>query len=248
MATFILVHGAWLDASCWNPVATLLRAAGHMVRTPDLPGHGTDQTELAGQTLDAYAERVLRDIDASDDTANDTANNRVMLVGHSMAGIVISTVAEARPSRIRRLVYVAAYLLGDGDTIQAQHDPDSRIPSAMRPSADWSTVAIDSAMMPDVFFHDVPPDVAATLIAGSRAEATAPFASAVHVSAERWGSVPRAYITTRYDRAVSSALQDAFLAARPCAPVIAMDTGHAPFAAAPAALAEHLMAMAALDG
>lgn len=236
MSTIILVHGAWLDASCWAPVAASLRARGHTVLTPDLPGHGADATPLAGQTLDAYIERVLRDVDA--------AAEPVVLVGHSMGGIVVSTVAERRPERIRRLVYVAAYLLGDGETIQAQQDPASRVPAGMRPAADWSTVAIDAAQLPEVFFHDVPAEVAAPLVAGSRPEATAPFGTPVHVTPERWGRVPRAYVTTRQDRAVSPALQDAFLAARPCAPVIAMDTGHAPFAAQPEALAAHLAALA----
>lgn len=241
MSTIILVHGAWLDASCWTPVAARLRAAGHDVVVPDLPGHGRDDTPLAGRTLQAYADRVLREVDA----AWEATRAPVVLVGHSMAGIVISAVAEQRPSRIRRLVYVAAYLLGDGETIQGQQDPASRVPAAMRPSADWSTVAIDAALLPEIFFHDVAAADAAPLVAGSAPEATAPFGTPVQVTAAGWGSVPRAYITTRQDRVLTPALQDGFLAARPCAPVIAMECGHAPFAAQPAELAEHLAMLAA---
>ena len=88
MATYILVHGAWLDRRCWDLVTTALRAAGHTVVAPDLPGHGDDVTPLAGQTLDAYATRITAEVDA--------ATQPVILVGHSMGGIVISTVAERR--------------------------------------------------------------------------------------------------------------------------------------------------------
>jgi len=237
MSTFILVHGAWLDASCWTPVAERLRTAGHRVVAPDLPGHGADNTPLAGQTLDGYVERVLRDVER--------AGEPVILVGHSMAGVVISAVAERAPERVRHLVYVAAYLLGDGESIREQQDPESRVPAAMRPAADWSTVSLDPVQLPALFFHDVAPEVAAPWVAASSAEATAPLGTPVHVTEGRWGRVPRAYVHTRHDRAVTASLQERFLAARPCHPVWVMETGHAPFAAAPAILASHLTALAA---
>ncbi len=109
MATYILVHGAWLDQHCWDLVTPALRMAGHTVVAPDLPGHGSDSTPLAGQTLDAYAERILTEVDA--------AVQPVILVGHSMGGIVISTVAERRPAKVARLVYLAAYFLKSGETM-----------------------------------------------------------------------------------------------------------------------------------
>ena len=44
MATFVLVHGAWHGAWCWDKVVPLLEAKGHTVVAPDLPGHGDDET------------------------------------------------------------------------------------------------------------------------------------------------------------------------------------------------------------
>lgn len=237
MSHFILVHGAWLDAACWHPVVQRLQQAGHTVDAPDLPGHGRDQTPLAGRTLEAYVARIVRDVDA--------APGPVVLVGHSMGGIVISHVAEQRPERIARLVYLAAYLLGNGETIKEQQDPDSQVPPAMRPAQDWSTIALDATLLPGVFFHDVPGDVAAPLIAASAPEATAPLGTPLAVTDDRWGRVPRAYITTRADRALTPALQDRFLALRPCAPVVALESGHTPFASRPDELSAHLLAIAA---
>jgi pimeloyl-ACP methyl ester carboxylesterase len=236
MAHFVLVHGAWLDARCWAPVIPALTAAGHTVSAPDLPGHGADSTPLAGQTLDAHAARVLREVDA--------APAPVVLVGHSMGGIVISTVAERRPEKVARLVYLAAYLLENGGSIQATQDPDSQVPAAMRPAADWSTVALDPALFPGVFFHDAQPGLADYALVDPRPEGSSAFGTPLALTAANFGRVKRSYIRTARDRAVTPTLQDRMLAALPCDPVVTLDTGHAPFFAAPAALATQLLALA----
>ncbi len=63
MSTFVLIHGAWHGAWCWDKVARLLTQHGHKVHAFDLPGHGHDTTPVAQVTLEAYAERVLDVID-----------------------------------------------------------------------------------------------------------------------------------------------------------------------------------------
>jgi pimeloyl-ACP methyl ester carboxylesterase len=227
MATFILVHGAWLDASGWSEVATRLRAAGHTVVAADLPGHGADPTPLAGQTLEAYVSSVLHAVDA--------ATEPVTLVGHSLGGITISTVAERRPAAVHKLVYMAAYLLRDGESVQqiSATDSDSHVPAAMRPSADWSSVAIDPAMAADIFCNGCTAEIATGVVTGMRAEATAPFGTPLHLTEANFGRVARAYISTRQDHAVSTSLQDRMLAALPCTPILSIDTGHLPFLAEP---------------
>ena len=87
----------------------LLRGAGHRVDAPDLAGLGTDRTSLADITLATWRDQIAALVDA--------ALEPVVLVGHSRGGIVISEVAEARPDKIARLVYLAAFLLGDGESI-----------------------------------------------------------------------------------------------------------------------------------
>lgn len=235
MATYILVHGAWLDRRCWDLVTPALRAAGHTAIASDLPGHGDDTTPLEGQTLDAYATRILAEVDA--------AAQPVILVGHSMGGIVISTVAERRPAKVARLVYLAAYLLKNGETIQGTQDPDSKVGPAMRPAADWSTVALDPALMPDIFFHDAPAGLTLAAVKGSKPEATAAFGTPLALTDANWGRVPRAYIRTTLDRAVSVSLQKAMLATTACSPVLELATGHAPFFASPDQLSRQLLTL-----
>jgi pimeloyl-ACP methyl ester carboxylesterase len=87
---FILVHGSWHDGWCWDGVATLLRGSGHVVHAPDLVGLDDDGTDLAGVTLTTWRDQIVALVDA--------AAEPVVLVGHSRGGIVISAVAEARPT------------------------------------------------------------------------------------------------------------------------------------------------------
>ncbi len=77
MSRFVLVHGAWHGAWCWNKVVPLLEAKGHSVDAIDLPGHGSDVTPIAEVTLERYAERVGRALRAEPEPA--------VLVGHSAA-------------------------------------------------------------------------------------------------------------------------------------------------------------------
>src|SRR5687767_10121804 len=105
MGSFLLVHGAWHGAWCWYKVAALLRARGHEVRAIDLPSHGIDARAPGSVTLEDYVDAAHTALDGM---------SRPVVVGHSMGGIVLSALAEKHPERIGSLVYVAAFLLGDG--------------------------------------------------------------------------------------------------------------------------------------
>src|SRR5258708_7694242 len=118
MAIFILVHGSWHGGWCWDGVAALLRGSGPVVPAPPLPGPGDDETDLAAIPLANWRDQIVALVAA--------AREPVVLVGHSRGGIVISEVAEARPARIARLVYVAAFLLRDGESISRIMRADGR--------------------------------------------------------------------------------------------------------------------------
>ena len=110
-STYVLIHGAWHDASCWDKTVHLLKNAGHTAIAPDLPGHGRLRTEGARVNLSDYVEAVVHLIK--------TQSSPVKLVGHSMAGMIISAVAERLPEKIDTLIYVAAYLPSNGDSLMS---------------------------------------------------------------------------------------------------------------------------------
>jgi pimeloyl-ACP methyl ester carboxylesterase len=114
--TFVLVHGAFQDASGWDAVVPALEAAGHTAVTVALAGRGDDTTPLGELTLANYRDAVVEVIEQQE--------TPVILVGHSFGGIVISSVAEAVPDQIETAVYLAAYLPQNGDSLAslAQND------------------------------------------------------------------------------------------------------------------------------
>lgn len=99
---FVLVHGSGGGAWSWDPVAPILERAGHEVLAPTLPGMDHPRTTLADHVravVDLLEERDLRD---------------VVLVGHSYGGMPITGAAEHVPARLRRLVYLDAFVPEDG--------------------------------------------------------------------------------------------------------------------------------------
>lgn len=232
--TYVLVHGAFADSSAWDKVVPLLEKDGSEVIALDLPGHGKDTTPVAGATLQSYTDAVVKAIDG--------ASRPVILVGHSMGGAVVSQAAEQRPERVKKLVYLTAFLIDDGQVLQQvlAGDADAKLGEYLVPSSDGSTLSFKEGWVEGAFCQDCSAEDAAAIKAGFHPEPAAPFATPIHVTKEKWGSVPRAYIEARQDRAISPATQESFFAAFPCEPVIPIETGHCPFLTKPVELAEAL--------
>lgn len=110
MSTFLLVHGAWHSGRAWERVTPLLESAGHRVLAPSLTGYGDKAHLLSPEVgLDTHVDDIVTLIEEQDLTD-------VILVGHSYAGLVISSVANQVPDRIAQLVYLDAMVPKDGET------------------------------------------------------------------------------------------------------------------------------------
>src|ERR1700761_5888630 len=111
MTTFLLVHGAWGGAWCWDPVIPRLTAAGHVVHAPDLTGLGARaHLRALSINLSTHVQDVLAVLDAH-------RLSDVVLVGHSYGGMVVTGVATQAASRIADLVYLDAFLPQDGQAL-----------------------------------------------------------------------------------------------------------------------------------
>ncbi len=227
MATYVLIHGAWFGAWCWNTTKVLLEQAGHQVIAIDLPGHGDDHTPVVEITLDTLVDRVGQTLTAQSEP--------VILVGHSMGGIVLSQTAEKYPDKIERLIYVAAYLLQDGESLfqVSTGDADSKIGPYLLLDAENGQIGIRPEALKEIFLHDCLPEVIAEAEAHLRPDLIGPQTTPLHLSPQNFGRVPRTYITTTYDRVISPNLQKQMFTALPCDCLLEIETGHSPFAAAP---------------
>jgi pimeloyl-ACP methyl ester carboxylesterase len=232
----ILIPGAWHGAWCWERVAPLLERQGCAVLTPDLPSHSP-----TGQaTLETWAHSVA-ELAAS-------RPGRVMLVGHSRGGAVISQAAEYVVDRVAALVYVSGMLLVHGESVLgfgADKGMSTALAAAIVPDADGNTLRVRTDSLKAAFYNTTAQpwiDRAASMV---HEEPTAPNATALQLTDERFGRVPRYYVECLQDQILPPSLQRYMYERVPCRRVIALDTDHSPFYSAPDELAGALLSIAA---
>jgi pimeloyl-ACP methyl ester carboxylesterase len=235
MARILLVHGAFGRAAVWDRVAPGLRAAGHDVETLDLPGQGEDDTPVAEVTLDRYARRVCEVL---------AQGPPAVLVGHSMGGMVITQAAADCPRHVDRLVYVAAFLPADGESlIDLTHRPEGA------GDAVQANLVVEGdppvAWMPDDasregLMHCCDDEAAAWGISLRGVQPVAPFMHPVRVGGPEFDSLRRAYVMCLQDRAIKPPLQRLMLERAGCDPVLEIDTDHSVWASRPDELVDAL--------
>ncbi len=237
MATFVLVHGAWGAAWCWQRLVPLLEAGGHDVDPVDLPGRGSNPAPPAEMTLEANARHVADRVRA--------AGEPVVLVGHSMGGMAVTQAAELVPERIATLVYLTAFLPADGQSLSqlAEGDPEALIPPNIVVDETSGLCTLAEEVRREALFGECAPEDAEQAAAQLVPESVAAIVAPVSITEERAGSVRRVYVECLRDRAISIERQRAMVAARPCERVLSLDTDHMPTLSATEPLAAHLLSL-----
>jgi pimeloyl-ACP methyl ester carboxylesterase len=234
MPPFLLIHGAWHGAWCWDRLIPALAARGRKAVAIDLPGGGDDATPLAQVTLGLYVQRVVEALEALGEPA--------ILLGHSMGGISITAAAERASERIAKLVYLCAFLPLDGESLlglTALNDPASVVMETNYSSDGLSVTVADASIKP-VFYADCSDADVAFAKARLKPLAVQPASAPIHTTLARFGRVPRVYIECTEDQAIPIARQRAMAAASPPIEVHTLNTSHSPFFSAPDALADIL--------
>jgi pimeloyl-ACP methyl ester carboxylesterase len=224
MTNFVLVHGGSHGAWCWDRLVPHLRADPrvNLVLAVDLPGHGARRNAkpLAAITLADYVDGVVGEIESRD-------LRKVVLVGHSLAGITIPRAAARVPDRIQRLIYLSTSNPVAGQSIAdlMQHplSPLSR--------------GVDFRNM---FCNDLDDEATAWLQSRLEPEPPGPIAESVPPVTLPPG-LKSTYILLERDEALPPAFQrEQALNAR-ADEVVLFNAGHSAFVSRPQALAELLL-------
>jgi pimeloyl-ACP methyl ester carboxylesterase len=124
-ATVVIVHCAWWGPYLWQTVRRHLQAAGHEVLTPTLTGL-SQRSHLVGLgssdkeiDLDLHIQDILAVLEWED-------LQEVRLVGHSYSGMVTTAVADRVPERIVEVIYMDAFVPGDGQCMLDLLPPPAR--------------------------------------------------------------------------------------------------------------------------
>jgi pimeloyl-ACP methyl ester carboxylesterase len=230
MSAYLLIHGAWHGAWCWDALAAGLRGAGHEVRAIDLPGMGDDPTPLKEVTMQAWTGRVVKEL-------ADFATPAI-LVGHSMGGMVITAAADAAPGRVSRLVYVCAFLPQDGESLLSLATRPEGATSLLQqtPSADGVSVSVTPENARLAFYGECSAADAARAASRLTAQPLQPVLAPLRLRNAQTARLPRVYVECTQDRAIPIELQR-FMAARAAgARLESLPADHSPFLSMPARL------------
>ena len=233
--TYVLVHGAWQAPYVWDSVQADLSKSGNKVIVVELPGHGSDTTPPHQLSLDVYRDKVIDAISKAD--------SNVILVGHSMGGMVITQVAEKIPSKIRKLVYIGAFLPSSGQALTdlSFSDPGSKLGPLLIPSADQLTLDVKRDSLTYLFIDDGSEAAKQQVLNNYRAEPAIPFTGKVTLTRENFGAVEKVYIKTLRDKVISPGLQDRMIAGAGIKTVYSLNTSHSPFLSQPHELSDLLL-------
>lgn len=221
-------------------LAADLRERGCHVTCPDLPGHGKDSLSLPKITLRKYVAALVELLQASPEP--------VILLGHSMAGMVISEAACLVPEKIHALVYLCAYLPRNGEslfdliTINRSHEPFIPIEMAMNLSADKRVCDIDEEQIIPLFYSNVPQQLANELKQQFGSQATLPLSAAVKMEQDVFSNMATCYIICTRDRVIPLHHQRRMLSRQSCTTLLQMEADHSPFYSSPKVLADILWA------
>lgn len=236
MKNYLLIHGAWGAAWEFDKVAELLSNEGHNVIALDLPGHGENKANIADITMKAYVQTVVNAINNIDE--------KVILVGHSLAGAVISQVAEIIPKKIEKLIYVAAMLLKNGDSPLSvmQKDPDGELLPKAIFSEDGTYVTLSQETVRNILLNDVDDEAYLDSIVPKLLikQATEPFIAEAQLSEDKFGSVAKYYIKASIDKVISPSAQDKMLTNWPVDKVFTLKSGHFPLTSIPEELVKKI--------
>ncbi|EHQ26118.1 alpha/beta fold hydrolase [Mucilaginibacter paludis] len=228
-SNIVIVHGSWSSAGDWGTVAAQLKTDGNDVTVVNLPGHGADETPINQINLQGYVDAVKKAIGSQKD---------VILVGHSFGGIVISEVAEQIPSQIKKLIYVAAYIPKNGQSLLdvANTDANSDVPKYLQIEKEKGIAGIAANGIASTFVPDAPQAVQAYVVAHFKAEPLAPLAAPVTLTAANFGSVNKVFVHTFNDKVNSYSLQQRMVKDAGITRFYGLPSSHTPFVSMPAVL------------
>jgi pimeloyl-ACP methyl ester carboxylesterase len=233
--SIVLVHGAWHGAWCWRRVLPLLWDAGLASHAVTLTGVG-ERAHLMGPEIDLHThiQDVVGLIEAEE-------LERVVLVGHSYGGMVITGVADrlqrTHPGQLAHLVYLDAVVPEPGESWSSRHTPETQ------------QARLDAAAASGGLSFP-PPDAAVFGLEGAdrdwvnRRQTPQPFAvyqQPLHFDAARLAALPRTFIDCTAPALPTIAASRVRVRQEPGWRVNEMKTGHDPMVSEPQALVELLL-------
>jgi len=232
MSDFVLVHGAWHGAWCWQRIVAPLWAAGHRAFAVTLTGSGERAHLLAPTiTLQTHIADVANLIEAEE-------LHDAILVGHSYAGVLITGVADRLAHRLAHLVYVDAVVPQPGESWSSSHSDETR---AQRRKAIAETGTIPA---PDPAVFGLVDADRAWVARHQTPHPGGVYDEALYFDATRLAALPKTFIDCTDPALATIAVSRSRVRSEPGWRVVEIATGHDAMVSAPGLLLEQLLQLA----
>lgn len=213
---FVLVHGSCHGAWCWYKLKPLLESSGHRVTAVDLSACGINTKNIRDlHTLEDYSLPLMELIDKI------PPHEKVVLVGHSYGGLSLGLAMEHYPDKISVAVFMAAFM------------PDSDHPPFYAVQKCLERYKMEFMLDTEFLSYGTPEDPGTSILFGPQfisfkmyqncSAADLALAQmlirpgslflqdsekAKKFTAERFGSVKRAYLVCNEDKAIPLEFQE----------------------------------------
>lgn len=223
----ICLHGAWHGAWCWKYLTPLLEASNIQVIAPDLPGHAGDFSQMSMQN---YLQAVEALVCAQPEP--------VTLLGHSLAGLIITHVANRYPEKVKQLIYLAAFIPENNqclmDCVQA-HNMPKNLAIELIESTQGKIMRLRPQYAKASFYAACSAEDIEYAFAHVCDQAMDTFTTPIYYDLNRIATIPKAYVLCTEDVAISAAIQQA-MAGCVDAQIYKLKADHSPFFSKPTEL------------
>jgi len=233
---FVLIHGGFHGAWCWEKLIPELERLGHTAVAIDLPGHGERATESINPCLVDYRNAVLDVLEPED-----------VLVGHSMGGLIVTLVADAAPEKIKHLIYISTILPYEGKSFAGGAILQTFVNGlmwlfngltklfpkmALRVYDSASKASVNSSFATWAFYHDCSPELAQWACSKLTHEYVRPLTEKINIPNFWKTQLPRSLILGKQDHILNPKLLS-FLFNRFGVVPVYIDAAHSAFLSQP---------------
>jgi pimeloyl-ACP methyl ester carboxylesterase len=223
MSIFVLVHGAWHGSWCWDKIVSNLNKFNYRSLALDLPSYYNETKGFQGINLKTYVDYVIDSIK--------NLQEPVFLVGHSMAGVIITQVANNRPDLVKGIIYVCAFIPENNNSLYSEEiktkKPTVALNVIIKPEKN-SIELKKTKKIEDIFYNQS--SIGDVIYARKRLQnqPLKPFLDKVELLFDKFNHIPKLYIECLQDNAVSIEDQRRMSKNINCL-VESLDSDHSPF-------------------
>lgn len=230
MANIILLHGAWHGPWCFEKLIPELEIGNNII-IPELPCVSYDNNDV---NLEIYNKIVINELNKLGAPA--------ILVGHSLAGLILCELGSRFPDKISKLVFIAGFIPENSSNLMScsREDTDADMSLAFMPPDDKTILTLNPDNIAEFLYNNCSAEDKAWAVAQLQPQKLTPFNDKVSYDVKTLDKIKKVYIECEHDRAVSLNMQQKMHARINCEAVL-LNSCHSPFICMPDKIAEIIL-------